>query len=94
MKAIIAAFTVASLAVPAVAQQSLSVKTADLNLASEQGQQVLALRIHRAATELCASEAVNYLPAMQRAERQCIKEAKANVIAAVEAKTGVRSASR
>jgi UrcA family protein len=94
MKAIITAFAIASLAVPAVAQQSLSVKTGDLNLASEQGQKVLALRIHRAAAALCASDVVDRLPEMQRAERRCIEDAKTSAIAAVERKTGVRSASR
>jgi UrcA family protein len=94
MKAIITAFAIASLAVPAVAQQSLSVKTGDLNLASEQGQKVLALRIHRAAAALCASDVVDRLPEMQRAERRCIEDAKATAVAAVERTTGVRSASR
>jgi UrcA family protein len=94
MKVVIAALAIASLAIPAVAQQSLAVKTADLNLASEQGQKVLALRIHRAAKSLCESEAVEQLPAMQRAERRCIEEAKSTAIAAVERKTGVRSVSR
>jgi UrcA family protein len=94
MKAIIALLAAASLAVPAVAQQSMSVKTADLNLASEQGQKTLTLRIHRAAQMLCESEAVNRLPAMQRAERQCIEDAKAGAIAALESKAGTRAASR
>jgi UrcA family protein len=94
MKAIITALAIASLAVPAVAQQSLSVRTADLNLASDQGRKVLALRIHRAAKTLCESEAVGQLPAMQRAERRCIEEAKSTAIAAVERKTGIRSVSR
>ena len=94
MKVIITAFAIATLAGPAIAQQGISIKTTDLNLASEYGQKVLALRIHRAAKALCESEAVDRLPEMRRAERQCIKDAKASAIAAVERKTGVYSANR
>jgi UrcA family protein len=94
MKIVITALAIASLAAPAIAQQSLSVKTADLDLVSKQGQKVLALRIHRAAKTLCESEAVDRLPEMQRAERHCIAEAKASAIAAVERKSGAALASR
>lgn len=96
MKAIFTAFALASLAGPATAatQQSLAVKTGDLDLASEKGQKILALRIHRAAKTMCKSEAVDQLPQNKRAERQCVENAKSSALAAVERKSGVRSASR
>jgi UrcA family protein len=97
MKAFIIGLTIASLASPSMAgsaKQSLSIKTSDLDLASENGQKVLSLRIHRAAQTLCTSDALEQLPSMQRAEQKCIKEAKASTIAAVDRKAGVRAANR
>lgn len=89
-----AAFMLASTNVPAAAipvsvaisgqgQQNMPVKTGDLNLASEEGQKTLALRIHRAARTMCASEAVDQLLQNIRAERQCIKEATSRALASV-----------
>jgi UrcA family protein len=97
MKAIIAAMAIASLAHPALAklaQQSMTVKISDLNLASEADKKALALRIHRAAKLLCESEVLSQSPQMQRAERHCVDVAKASAIATVERKTGVQPASR
>jgi UrcA family protein len=94
MKTVFIALAIASLANPAITaaeQRSLSVKTGDLNLATAKGQKALALRIHRAASELCKSEALEQLPAMQRAERRCIEGTKASAIAAAGRKTGERA---
>lgn len=86
MKVHFTALALAAIAVPAFAaptQQSTAVKTGDLELASEEGQKTLALRIHRAAKSLCASEAVHQLPLNIRAERRCIAEATSRAFASV-----------
>jgi UrcA family protein len=75
------------------APAGLSVQTADLNLATDSGQKTLALRIDRAARELCTSEAVRQSPEMIRAERQCIKAAKQSAEKQIAARQGVRTAS-
>lgn len=87
MKAMITAAALASLAVPAVAApapQSSTVHTGDLNLASERGQKVLALRIHRAASAMCAGAALGSLPQTVRSERACIREAQSRALAAAK----------
>jgi UrcA family protein len=97
MKMIIIAATLAALTTPAMAasvQQSMSVKISDLNLASEAGQESLALRINRAAKALCESEALSQSPHMQRAERRCVATAKASALAAAKQRYGVQAASR
>jgi UrcA family protein len=75
------------------APASLSVQTADLDLATDSGRKTLALRIYRAARELCASEAVRQSPKMFRAERQCVKATKKSVEEQIAARTTVRTAS-
>jgi UrcA family protein len=97
MKSAFIALAIALLAYPASAaplQQSMSVKTSDLNLALEADQQAMNLRIHRVAKKLCESEALSQSLQMRRAERQCVKAAKAGTIAAVQRKTGVQAAGR
>jgi UrcA family protein len=82
----------AALMVPAVtaaapAQHSVAVEISDLDLASDKGQRVLALRIKRAARTMCEAQAVQSLPRTFRSERECIREAQASTAAAVAAVT-------
>lgn len=89
MKAILAALALASTPVAAFAasgQQSMIVKTDDLNLASEEGRKTLSLRIHRAARALCEGAVLEELPQTIRMERKCIKDARSNALAAAETK--------
>lgn len=74
------------------AQQSTSVAIHDLNLATNRGQKILALRIDRAARRLCASEVLSQSPNVQRAERACIASAKASAMALVEKRQILRIA--
>ena len=86
MKVLFTLLALATIAVPAAAapvQQNATVQTGDLELASEAGQKTLALRIHRAAKTLCASEAIHQLPRNIRAERRCVKEATSRALASV-----------
>jgi UrcA family protein len=90
MKVTLTALALALIAVPAAAasvQHNATVQTGDLELASEAGQKTLALRIHRAAKTLCASEAVHQLPRNIRAERRCVKEATLRALASVRGTT-------
>ena len=90
MKVLFTALALAILSVPAFAaptKQNATIKTGDLELASEEGQKTLALRVHRAAKTLCASEAVLQLPRNIRAERRCIKEATSRALASVRGTT-------
>lgn len=82
----------AALMVPAVtaaapAQRSVAVEISDLDLASDKGQRVLALRIARAARAMCEAQAVQNLPRTMRSERACVREAQASTAAAVAAVT-------
>ena len=74
------------------AQQSSSVAIHDLNLATDRGQKILALRIDRAARLLCASEVLSQSLNVQRAERACITSAKASAMALVEKRQILRLA--
>ena len=82
--AILAAPPIAAAAPPA---QAVTVQAGDLDLASSKGQRILAQRIARAARALCTTEAVDRLPQNLRAERACIREARASAAAAVRALT-------
>lgn len=80
----------AALALPAVAtaapdRPSMAVEVSDLDLASQEGQSRLALRIHRAARAMCKAEALTSLPQSVRGERQCIRETIARTEGAVQA---------
>jgi UrcA family protein len=92
MKVLRALIVTAALMVPLVAsaapaQRSVAVEISDLDLASDKGQRVLALRIARAARAMCAAEAVQNLPRTMRSERECMREAQASTTAAVAAMT-------
>jgi UrcA family protein len=63
------------------------VEAGDLDLGSDQGQRILALRIQRAARALCKPQAVASLPRSIRSERSCIRAARASAAAAVKAMT-------
>lgn len=86
-----ALFAVALLTAPAPtlaaalpAHQSAVVTAADLDLATEEGQRILALRIHRAARTLCKAAAVDRLPQTIRAERECLRQARTSDAVAVK----------
>jgi UrcA family protein len=98
MKAIVTALALASMTVPAVAApapapavHSTAVETADLDLAAQDGQKVLALRIHRAAQVLCAADAAGSLPQTMRGERRCMRDAASSAMAMAAAKTRLAS---
>jgi UrcA family protein len=79
----------ASLTVPAVAtaapsQQSMAVKVGDLNLESDRGQSILALRIQRAARTMCNAQALQSLPQNIRSVRRCIREVQSSAETAVK----------
>jgi UrcA family protein len=79
------ALMVPAVTVSAPAQRSVAVEISDLDLASDKGQRVLALRIARAARAMCEAKAVESLPRTRRSERQCVREAQASTAAAVAA---------
>jgi UrcA family protein len=62
--------------------QTTVVDFGDLDLASDKGQRVLALRIRRAAAAMCEAEALGSLPQSIRSERACIREAQSGAAAA------------
>lgn len=76
------------------AQKSVSVEIGDLDLATVKGQQVMALRIDRAARTLCVSEAVRQSLQVMRAERACRIAAKKQAIAAFQNRAAAQVASR
>ncbi|WP_156437629.1 MULTISPECIES: UrcA family protein [unclassified Sphingomonas] len=71
--------------------QSITVKVGTLDLGSDKGQRILAMRIQRAAIALCRSQVVPSLPSNFRQERECIREAKASAEAAVKTLTAAAS---
>lgn len=77
------AATAAAASVP----QSIKVEVGNLDLGSDEGQRILAMRIQRAATALCRSQVVASLPQNIRKERECIRHAKASAEAAVKTLT-------
>ncbi|MFM2411086.1 MAG: hypothetical protein RL481_1914 [Pseudomonadota bacterium] len=70
----------------------LAVHINDLDLATSRGQKIMAIRIDRAARELCAPEAVSQSLEMIRAERQCVKAVKRSADKQIAARNGVRAA--
>lgn len=89
-----AALTLPAVAAAAQQPQSMAVDVGDLDLASDQGQRVLALRIERAARSVCKADAVEQLPRNLRSERQCIRETQANAARAVQTFAATRDAAQ
>ncbi len=79
----VASATAAAAPVP----QSIAVEAGDLNLRSDKGQRILAMRIQRAARTMCKSQALESLPHNIRRERECIRQAKDRAEAAVKTVT-------
>ncbi len=74
----LASFTLPATAIAAApAPQSIAVEVGDLDLATDKGQRVLALRIQRAATEICKAEALASLPQNIRRQRECSRDTQA-----------------
>lgn len=86
----ITALTIATAAAAAPVPLSTAVEAADLDLGTNKGQRVLALRIHRAASALCKAQALESLPRNVRNERACIRDAQASAEAAVKSLTAAR----
>lgn len=82
-----AALTVPAVAAAAPASRSVAVEAGDLDLQSDKGQRILALRVQRAARGLCETEALNSLPRNMRRERRCIRDAQASADASVKTLT-------
>lgn len=85
-----AAAAAASVTAAAPASQSVRVEAGDLDLLSDKGQRILALRIQRAARSLCETEAVDRLPRNMRAKRRCIKAAQDSANASAKALIAAR----
>ena len=86
LHALLAATSLAASATAAAAPvpQSITVEVGHLDLDSDEGQRILAMRIQRAAIALCKSEVVASLPHNIRQERACIRHAKTGTEAAVK----------
>lgn len=80
---IVASATAAAAPIP----QSITVESGDLDLSSNKGQSILAMRIQRAARAMCKSQAVESLPQNIRHERECTRQAQASAEAAVKTLT-------
>lgn len=94
MKAAIAALGLAVLTLPLAAAygtEAVPVRTGDLDLASDKGQALLALRINRAARAVCAAAAPQGLPSRLRSERRCIRKTQADALVAARDLTSARS---
>lgn len=76
-----------AIAAAAPVPQSITVEVGTLDLGSDKGQRILAMRIQRAAIALCKSKVVASLPYNIRKERECIRQAKASAEAAVKTMT-------
>jgi UrcA family protein len=79
-------------AAPAIAAPGVAVAVDDLDLASDEGQRRADARIHRAARMLCRADAVASLPRAVRAERECVRQARARAAAIVTARAADRAA--
>jgi UrcA family protein len=73
---------------------SAAVVTHDLNLSTPHGAKTLALRIHRAASQLCNEESNSVFSEARKAYRACYKSATESTVAAVQARTSVTLAAR
>jgi UrcA family protein len=78
-----ATLTVPTVATAASGSQSVAIDVGDLNLASDKGQRILALRIQRAARAICKTHAMETMPQNIRNERKCIREAQSSAESAV-----------
>ncbi len=92
MKIILATLALAAVTLPATVtaapgQQSIAVDIGDLDLTSDKGQRILALRIQRAARTLCKSQALESLPSNIRRERGCVRETQARALVSVKTLT-------
>ena len=85
-----AAVAVSSVVAAAPPYRSIAIETGDLDLNSEKGQRILALRIQRAARAVCEAQAVDSLPQNMRSMRRCTRNAQANAAAAVKTLTAAR----
>ena len=79
-------------AAPAPTPLAIAVEAGDLDLGSDKGQRILALRLQRAASALCKTEAVASLPRNLRSERACIREARAGAQAIAKTRTAAGAA--
>jgi UrcA family protein len=77
---------------PVPAARSVAVDTGDLDLGTDKGQRILALRIQRAARAMCKAEALDSLPRNLRKQRGCISQARARAKAAADILTAARQA--
>lgn len=68
------------------APQRIAVTVADLDLATDKGQRILALRIHRAARTLCRAEALDRLPHTIRSGQECLRQARSAAALATKAR--------
>lgn len=94
MKAAIVALALAVFTPPlaaAAGTEAVPVPTGDLDLASDKGQALLALRIHRAARAVCAVAGPQGLPSRLRSERRCIRKTRADALVAARDLTRARS---
>lgn len=99
MKIILAALVSATLVVPAAVhaapdQRGIAVEIGDLDLDSDKGQHILAMRLHRAARAMCEIPALESLPQSQRKQRQCIRDALTRALAATKGSVQSRIAGR
>lgn len=83
----LATLTAPAVVTAAPVRQTMAVEVSDLDLESDKGQRVLALRIQRAARAMCKAQAVASLPQNLRSERGCIREARASAETAVKTLT-------
>jgi UrcA family protein len=68
--------------------RSMSVETADLDLASPAGQDQLSRRIDRAAKEVCQGDAGSLDLKMRRAISDCIGKAKGQALGQIKSRDG------
>jgi UrcA family protein len=81
----LALLTAPALAAAAPARpQHMPVAVGDLDLASDKGQRILAMRIQRAARALCAPNGLASQPATIRNARRCVVQARSNAAASAE----------
>lgn len=88
---ILAATLIATLPTPAFAQPEVSmrVSSAGLDLTSVHDQQILKLRIHRAATSLCDQSNERFGVAVRKAQRACRDSSMRAAMASVETRSGM-----
>jgi UrcA family protein len=97
MTAIYALLAITALAAPAVSNaatepQSMAVHFGDLDLASQEGQRILASRVKRAAEAMCKAEVLEQLPQHIRSKRECMREAQSRAVQAAAIRTAALAA--